>query len=115
MAARQAETEARAALSSSQATLDALRSVDAEVEKASPLVAALAEQVGERVECRLADLIDADEDIESLLEQLLGDDLAALVVADSATAVDVAARPVPRGYGGPCNDSLPFVVAAERS
>lgn len=90
VAARQAETEARTALSSSQATLDALRSVDAEVEKASPLVAALAEQVGERVECRLADLIDADEDIESLLEQLLGDDLAALVVADSATAADVA-------------------------
>ncbi len=90
VAARQAETEARTALSSSQATLDALRSVDAEVEKASPLVAALAEQVGERVECRLADLIDADEDIEPLLEQLLGDDLAALVVADPATAADVA-------------------------
>ena len=90
VAARQAETETRTALSSSQATLDALRSVDAEVEKASPLVAALAEQVGERVECRLADLIDADEDIESLLEQLLGDDLAALVVADPATAADVA-------------------------
>ncbi len=92
VAARQAEGEARTALSSSQATLDALRAVDAEVEKASPLVAALVEAEGERVRCRLADLIEADGEIESLVEQLLGDDLAALVVADAVAASSVAER-----------------------
>ena len=90
--AREAESEARLRLSSASATLDALRSVDADVEKSSPLVAALAEGEGERVECRLADLIDADPAIEALVEQLLGDDLAALVVADADAAAGVAAR-----------------------
>ena len=41
-AARRAEKEARAALSSAEATLQALRSVDAQVEKASPLATKLA-------------------------------------------------------------------------
>ena len=89
--AREAESEARLRLSSASATLEALRSVDADVEKSSPLVAALAEGEGERVECRLADLIDADPAIEALVEQLLGDDLAALVVADADAAAGVAA------------------------
>ena len=86
VSARAAESEARTALSSAQATLDALRSVDAEVEKASPLAAALAEEAGDGAACRLADLIDADEDLESLVERLLGDDLAALVVSDGSAA-----------------------------
>ncbi len=89
-AAREAESAARSKLSSAQATLEALQSVDADVEKASPLVAALAEREGERVECRLADLIDADASVEALVEQLLGDDLAALVVASPEDVADVA-------------------------
>ncbi|WP_273396997.1 chromosome segregation protein SMC [Thermophilibacter mediterraneus] len=89
-AARAEERDARAALSSARATLDALRSVDADVEKASPLAASLAERAGEGVRCRLADLIDADEEVEGLVEQLLGDDLAALVVADSDAAARLA-------------------------
>ena len=93
-AAHAAESEARSRLSSAQATLDALRTVDADVEKASPLVAALAEEASGRVECRLADLIDADPAIESLVEQLLGDDLAALVVADGRAASGLAERAV---------------------
>ncbi len=84
--ARATEAEARRSLSSAQATLDALRSVDADVEQASPLAAALVDEGSASVECRLADLIDADPAIEALVEQLLGDDLAALVVADGATA-----------------------------
>ena len=100
VAARNAESEARTALSSSQATLDALRSVDAEVEKASPLVAALADEAGGRARCRLADLIDADEEVESLLEQLLGDDLAALVVPDGPTASELADRALTLGDAG---------------
>ena len=87
---RTRETEARSALSSAEATLGALRSVDADVEKASPLVAALAERSADAVECRLADLIDAEPEVEGLVEQLLGDDLAALVVADAAAAGTLA-------------------------
>nr|WP_275100689.1 chromosome segregation protein SMC [Olsenella profusa] len=90
--ARTAEAQARTALSSATATLDALRSVDADVEKASPLVAALAEGEADRVECRLADLVDADASVETLVEQLLGDDLAALVVADADAATALAER-----------------------
>ena len=92
-AARRAEKDARAAVSSAEATLEALRSVDAQVEKASPLAAKLAagKEAQGRVECRLADLIDAEPEIEGLVEKFLGDDLAALVVADAQTAATLAA------------------------
>ena len=61
-------------LTSAQATLEALRSVDADVEKASPLVAKLAstEEAGAS-DCRLADLIDATPEVEGLVERLLGE------------------------------------------
>ena len=88
--ARREESAARAELSSAEATLDALRAVDADVESSSPLVAALAERAGERVECRLADLIDAEPSVEELVERLLGDDLAALVVSGGADAAALA-------------------------
>ena len=90
--ARAVERDARSELSSAEATLSALRSVDADVEKSSPLAAALAEAAGEDVQCRLADLIDAEKDVESLLERLLGDDLAALVVACPEAASGLAER-----------------------
>ena len=92
-AARRAEKEARAAVSSAEATLEALRSVDAQVEKASPLAAKLAagKEAEGSVECRLADLIDAEPEIEGLVEKFLGDDLAALVVADAQAAATLAA------------------------
>ncbi|HIY51295.1 MAG TPA: chromosome segregation protein SMC [Candidatus Olsenella avicola] len=90
--ARAAERDARSELSSAEATLSALRSVDADVEKSSPLVAALADAAGDEVQCRLADLIDAEKDVESLVERLLGDDLAALVVADADSASALAER-----------------------
>ncbi len=88
--ARAAERDARSELSGAEATLSALRSVDADVEASSPLVAALAEEAGDAVECRLADLIDADESVEALVEGLLGDDLAALVVGDAEEAARLA-------------------------
>ena len=93
-AARRAEKEARAALSSAEATLQALRSVDAQVEKASPLAAKLAagKAAEGRVECRLADLIEADADVEGLVEKFLGDDLAALVVSDAGAAAAIASE-----------------------
>ncbi|WP_321973518.1 chromosome segregation protein SMC [Paratractidigestivibacter sp.] len=102
-AARRDEKDARGVLSSAEATLQALRSVDAEVEKASPLAAKLAEGAfaKDRVECRLADLIDADAEVEGLIEQFLGDDLAALVVADADAAGAVAGEACAlEGVGG---------------
>ena len=91
-AARKAEKDARAALSAAEATLQALRSVDSQVEKASPLAAALAsgKAAEGRVECRLADLIDAEPEVEDIVERFLGDDLGALVVATPADASAVA-------------------------
>ncbi len=90
-AAQEAETAARDKLSGAKATLSALQSVDREVEKASPVMAALADELPEDlIECRLADLVDADPEVEALLEGLLGDDLAAFVVADVAGAEKVA-------------------------
>ena len=90
-AARDEHAEAQRALSSATATLDALRAVDTDVELASPLVAALAADEA-RVRCRLADLVDADPAVESLVERLLGDDLAALVVAGSDDVTTLVER-----------------------
>lgn len=92
--ARREEAACRQRLSSAQATLEALRSVDADVEKASPLVAKLAstEEAGAS-DCRLADLIDATPEVEGLVERLLGDDLAAFVVADASLPDALPRRP----------------------
>ncbi|MCI2085587.1 MAG: chromosome segregation protein SMC [Olsenella sp.] len=96
--ARDEERSARTKLSSSEATLSALRSVDANVEKASPLVEAVSKgKAADLVECRLADLIDADEATESLVERLLGDDLAAFVVASATDAGTLAASALSQG------------------
>ena len=89
--ARAEHTEAQRELSSAAATLDALRAVDSDVESATPLVAALASDEA-RVRCRLADLVDADPEVESLVERLLGDDLAALVVGGSDDVAALARR-----------------------
>ena len=90
-AARTEHAEAQRALSSATATLEALRAVDTDVELSSPLVAALAADE-DRVRCRLADLVDADPEVESLVELLLGDDLAALVVGDASDVTALAER-----------------------
>lgn len=92
--ARRDEKEARELLSRQQASLSALESVDEQAEHASPIVAALM-KVGEAaalVECRLADLIEAPQELEELVERLLGDDLAALVVHSASEAADLAKR-----------------------
>ena len=90
-AARADESSARDRLSQAEATLKALEAVAADVEAASPLVAELAEGAGaELVECRLADLIEADPEVEGIVERHFGDDLAALVVAGSASATRLA-------------------------
>ena len=90
--AREAERSAREKLSAATATLEALSAVATELESASPLVAALAVHEGAKdlVECRLSDLIEADERAEGIIARLLGDDLIALVAAGSGQAVELA-------------------------
>ena len=81
--ARGSERTARTALANAQATMAALKEVDAQSANASELVASIAHAAQERdvkVRCRLGDLIEADEGYEALIEQLLGEDLAAIVV-----------------------------------
>jgi chromosome segregation protein len=117
--ARDEERSSRTKLSSSEATLSALRSVDANVEKASPLVEAVSKgKAADLVECRLADLIDADEATESLVERLLGDDLAAFVVASAADAGALAASALSQGRAEGratvvFREAAPAAVAAE--
>lgn len=90
--ARTAEAAARERLSKARARLSALESVDEQSENASGLVASLAasEEGLELVECRLADLIEVPAELDRLVEGLLGEDLAALVVATGDDAVRLA-------------------------
>lgn len=89
--ARKEEQEARDLLARQRASLSALESVDEQVEKASPIVAKLmrAKDFSERVECRLADLIEAPKELEGVVERLLGEDIAALVVSDAHGATGI--------------------------
>ena len=91
-AARSREGKAREKLSRARATLSALESVDEQSENASGLTAAVAasNEGLELVNCRLADLIEVPAELDALVERLLGDDLAALVVDDSDDAARLA-------------------------
>lgn len=93
--ARKEEQEARDLLARQRASLSALESVDEQVEKSSPLVAALMRRkdLSGIVQCRLADLIEVPKEYEGLVERLLGEDLTAMVVenaSDARTLVDCA-------------------------
>ncbi|MDO4798128.1 MAG: chromosome segregation protein SMC [Coriobacteriales bacterium] len=93
--ARADEQQARERLTAQRASLSALKSVDEQAEQSSPMVATLMRHmsVSDKVDCRLADVIEAPKELESLVERLLGDDLMALVVRtadDASDIVDVA-------------------------
>lgn len=90
--ARLAEGDERVRLQEAQASLHALEAVDAQGANASELAAALASDQDAPVECRLADLIEAPADLEGLVERLLGDALAALVVPDADAVSTLALR-----------------------
>ena len=81
-AAREAERTARQELSSSEATLEALCALDVEVQKGSPLAEKLVADAATAslVSGRLADYLEVQPEFEALVEQLLGEDLSALVV-----------------------------------
>ena len=91
--AHAADAAARAALADASAALAALEAVDAAAESASPLLSAVAEKASGIVECRLGDLIQAPAELASLVEDILGDDVTALVVSsadDLSRAVSTA-------------------------
>ncbi len=90
--ARSAEGTARDKLSSARATLSALEAVDAQTENASALVARVAKDAGDLVKCRLGDLVEAPPELEGVVETLLGEDLAALVVADASGVESLVQR-----------------------
>ncbi len=90
--ARKAQEDARRRLSQAQASLSALRSVDASQDSASPLAAALTKRGDVRgaIKCRLGDLLEVPQELDEIVERLLGDDMGALVVEDAAAAAEVA-------------------------
>jgi chromosome segregation protein len=90
--ARKEEREARDLLTRQRASLSALESVDEQVERSSPMVATLMRdrRLSGKVECRLADLIEAPAEYEDLVERLLGEDLSAFVVPSASEAVSIA-------------------------
>ena len=92
-AARGAEQESRSRLSKARANLDALESVDEQAQNSSQLVASLTKGPdGSLVRCRLADLVEAPDELEGVVERLLGDDLGALVVSSGDDAARLAQK-----------------------
>lgn len=90
-AARSAEQESRSRLSKARANLGALESVDEQAQNSSQLVASLTKGPdGSLVRCRLADLVEAPDELEGVVERLLGDDLGALVVSSGDDAARLA-------------------------
>ena len=87
-----ARESAREELSKARASLAALRTVDEAAESSSPLVAALAvdERAAGVVRARLGDLVGAPQELEGLVEELLGEALSALVVDGSGDAASLA-------------------------
>ncbi|QUC04741.1 chromosome segregation protein SMC [Atopobium sp. oral taxon 416] len=84
--------DAQKKLNQAQATLRALRSVDSSQQDANLLSVSLAknEDVRSAVQCRLADVLEVPQELDSLVERLLGDDMRALVVTDTDKAKDIA-------------------------
>lgn len=118
-AARRDESAARERVSQAHATLSALESVDEQSENASGLMAALAasDEGLELVDCRLVDLIEVPEELDALVERLLGDDLAALVVgsvADAGRLADAATQ-MGRANGRAAIVSLALPPASRRA
>lgn len=86
--ARSADQQARRLLSHTEADLAATEALDRASENQSELVAHLAaSEESSRIRCRLADVMVMPSEVEPIVETLLGDDLAALVVAGNDDVV----------------------------
>ena len=91
--ARNDQRTAREELEGQRASLAALQKVDRQAEQTSPLVKAVLDDkaVALAVECRLADLVEAPQDLEDVIERLFGDDLASLIVRSASDVERVVA------------------------
>ena len=91
--ARSEEARLREELSSARASLSGLRAAEAQAEATNPLVQALAKgDAGQLAECRLGDVMEVDEELEPVIERLLGDDLAGFVTADAGRAGELVGQ-----------------------
>ncbi len=79
---RARETEARQHLSEVRSELASLKKLDERAKGASPLTSTIANSHAGDIAARLGDLIEAPEDLESLVEGLLSSDIDALVTTD---------------------------------
>ena len=79
---RARETEARQHLSEVRSELASLKKLDERAKGASPLTSTIANSHSGDIAARLGDLIEAPEDLESLVEGLLSSDIDALVTTD---------------------------------
>ena len=79
---RTRETEARQHLSEVRSELASLKRLDERAKGASPLTSTIANSHAGDIAARLGDLIEAPEDLESLVEGLLSSDIDALVTTD---------------------------------
>ena len=86
--ARDAESAARDKLSGARSELAGLNKLDASLAASSPLVASIGRERAGAVAARLGDVIEAPRDLEGLVEQLLAEDIDALVTVDTAALED---------------------------
>ena len=88
---RARESEARNKLSEVRSELASQKKLDARMADSSPLVSRLVGALGDDVTGRLGDVLEAPRELEGLVEQLLADDIDALLF-DDADALERAGR-----------------------
>ncbi len=89
-ALRERENQARSAVADVRSELSGLRKLDASLADASPLAAEVARVCEHAIAGRLGDMIEAPADLEALVEQLLGGDIDAQVLADAEGLAEAA-------------------------
>ena len=82
---REAESAARTKLSEVHSELVSQKKLDERLADSSPLMARLAEELGDSVAGRLGDVIEAPQELEGLVERLLAADIDALLFDDAAS------------------------------
>lgn len=87
---REREAEARTKLADVRSELSGLRKLDENLSDASPLTARVVSNRPQSIAARLGDLIEAPREFEPLVEQLLSEDIDALVCMDASSLADAA-------------------------
>ncbi len=87
---REQEGNARTKLADVRSELSGLRKLDASLADSSPLAACVVSNRPQAIAARLGDLIEAPRELEGLVEQLLAEDIDALVCMDSAALASAA-------------------------